>query len=132
MKRKNEDIIGIGRRKTAVASIRLRKGKGAIQVNGKDFEIYFPSILQRQLILSPLVKFDLLKKYDIIMRIKGGGVTSQAEAARLGISRAIVDQDDTLRSELKMLGFLRRDPRKKERKKYGLAGARKRYQYSKR
>ena len=131
-KKKNEDIIGIGRRKTAVASVRLRKGKGKIDVNGKDFEKYFTSQQQRNLILFPLEKFSSLSKYDIFMRLKGGGIHAQAEAARLGIARALVAQDEDIRGELKELGLLRRDPRKKERKKYGLAKARKKFQFSKR
>ena len=131
-KKKNEDIIGIGRRKTAVASVRLRKGKGKIDVNGEDFEKYFSSQQQRNLILFPLEKFSSLSKYDIFMRLKGGGIQAQAEAARLGIARALVKQDEDVRGELKELGLLRRDPRKKERKKYGLAKARKKFQFSKR
>jgi len=131
-KKKNEDIIGIGRRKTAVASVRLRKGKGKIDVNGKDFENYFASQQQRNLITFPLEKFSSTSKYDIFMRLKGGGLQAQAEAARLGIARALVKQDEDLRGELKELGLLRRDPRKKERKKYGLAKARKKFQFSKR
>ena len=131
-KKKNEDIIGIGRRKRAVASVRLRKGKGKIDVNGKDFEKYFTSQQQRNLILFPLEKFSSLSKYDIFMRLKGGGIQAQAEAARLGIARALVSQDEDIRGELNELGLLRRDPRKKERKKYGLAKARKKFQFSKR
>jgi len=131
-KKKNEDLIGIGRRKTAVAAIRLRKGKGRIDVNGKDFEKYFASQQQRNLILFPLEKFSSISKYDIFMRLKGGGINAQAEAARLGIARALVKKDEDIRSELNELGLLRRDPRKKERKKYGLAKARKKFQFSKR
>ena len=132
MKRKTDDIIGVGRRKTAVAAVRLRKGKGKIDVNGREFEAYFSSDILRKNILMPLEKFSSPKKYDLIIRVKGGGIMAQGEAARLGIARALVQQDADLRSELKDLGFLTRDPRKKERKKYGLAGARKRRQYSKR
>ena len=133
MKRKKvEDIIAIGRRKTAVASIRMRKGKGKIDVNGKTLEKYFPSALQRNSILLPFDKYFTTQKYDIIVRLKGGGITAQGDAIKLGIARALVQQDELLRPELKEQGLLRRDPRKKERKKYGLAKARKRFQFSKR
>lgn len=132
MKRKLDDIIGIGRRKTAVAAVRLRKGKGKIDVNGKEFEQYFVSELQRQAILMPFEKTGTANKHDIIVRVKGGGINAQGEAFRLGITRALVKQDADLRAQMKEAGFLTRDPRKKERKKYGLAGARKKYQHSKR
>ncbi|HSX12121.1 MAG TPA: 30S ribosomal protein S9 [Rhabdochlamydiaceae bacterium] len=127
-----KEFIGTGRRKTAVTSVRLRPGKGKIQVNGREFENYFPTELQRKTVLSPLVKFGAEGKYDIIMTIKGGGVQGQAVAARLGISRALVQEEEERRKQLKDVGFLTRDPRKRERKKYGLAGARKRFQFSKR
>jgi small subunit ribosomal protein S9 len=127
-----KENLGTGRRKTAVASVRLRPGSGKIDVNGRKFEEYFVEELQRKLILSPFEKFSLTDRYDIIIRVKGGGISGQAVAARLGISRALVIEDETRRPELKAVGFLTRDPRKRERKKYGLAGARKRFQYSKR
>jgi small subunit ribosomal protein S9 len=127
-----QDIIGVGRRKTAVSSVRMRRGKGKIDVNGRKFNEYFLSDIQRNTILEPFEKFSDLKKYDLIIRIKGGGVEAQSIATRLGISRALVQQNEELRSQLKDLGYLTRDPRKKERKKYGLAGARKRFQFSKR
>lgn len=127
-----KENLGTGRRKTAVASVRLRPGSGKIDVNGRKFEEYFVEELQRKLILSPLEKFSLSGRYDIIIRLKGGGISGQAVAARLGISRALVLEDEARRPELKTAGFLTRDPRKRERQKYGLAGARKRYQYSKR
>ena len=126
------EFIGVGRRKTAVSSVRLSKGKGLINVNGKEFESYFSSTLTQDAILAPILKFTSKDKYDIVIRLKGGGIEAQAEATRLGISRAMVRENEDLRSSLKDLGFLTRDPRKKERKKYGLAGARKRYQFSKR
>jgi small subunit ribosomal protein S9 len=131
-KDKIEEFIGTGRRKTAVSSVRLRRGKGAIDVNGKKFEEYFLSDLLRNTILSPLNKIEAAKKYDIIIRVKGGGIEAQGIATRLGISRALVEHDEELRPQLKDLGYLTRDPRKKERKKYGLAGARKKFQFSKR
>ena len=127
-----EENVAVGRRKTAVASVRLRRGKGKIDINGRSFEEYFTSDLQRQLVLDPLVKLDSIKNFDVLIRAKGGGIQAQAEASRLGISRALVQKDETLRGQLKDLGYLTRDPRKKERKKYGLAGARKRFQFSKR
>jgi small subunit ribosomal protein S9 len=129
---KEKELIGIGRRKTAVSSVRLRKGNGIIDVNGRTLVEYFPSPLQRETILSPLKKFSDPDRYDLIIRIKGGGIEGQAIATRLGVSRALVQENEQLRSELKALGYLTRDPRKRERKKYGLCGARKRFQFSKR
>lgn len=127
-----EEIVSTGRRKTAVASIRLREGKGAIDVNGRKLEEYFPLELQRKNILAPFEKIGGHKSYDMIIRVKGGGVEGQAIAVRHGISRALVEQDEALRHDLKTRGFLTRDSRKRERKKYGRAGARKRFQFSKR
>lgn len=129
---KQEETIGTGRRKTAVASVRLRRGTGSIDVNGRKFEEYFPLPLQRDLILAPIQKFSNPEKVDLIIRVKGGGLEAQATATRLGISRALVQEDETIRGDLKELGYLTRDPRKKERKKYGRKGARKRFQFSKR
>jgi len=126
------EFIGVGRRKTAVASVRLRPGTGKCDINGKKMEEYFPLETQRSTVLSPLKKLQFDGKYDLIVRAKGGGNEAQAIATRLGISRALVDQNEDLRSNLKDWGYLTRDPRKKERKKYGLAGARKRFQFSKR
>jgi small subunit ribosomal protein S9 len=130
--KKIEEFTATGRRKTAVSAVRLRPGQGKIDVNGRDLETYFPIQTQRDTIMSPLKELKRESKYDIIIRIKGGGVEAQAVAARLGISRALVLEEEERRSDLKALGFLTRDPRKKERKKYGLAGARKRFQFSKR
>ena len=127
-----QEHIGTGRRKTSVASVRLRPGKGNVLVNGKKFEEHFPLSLQRQAILAPLQKVTTPERYDILIRVKGGGIQGQMIAARLGISRALVLEDKDRRQDLKVLGFLTRDPRKRERKKYGLAGARKRFQFSKR
>lgn len=129
---KEQEFIGTGRRKRAVSSIRLRPGTGKIDVNGKKFEEYFPLALQRATILSPLTHMDNPENYDIIIRVKGGGIEGQVIASRLGISRALVEQNIEYRPALKDLGFLTRDSRKRERKKYGLAGARKRFQFSKR
>jgi small subunit ribosomal protein S9 len=129
---KTQENIGTGRRKTSVASVRLRPGKGTILVNGKKFEEYFPLQLQRMAILAPLQKVSAPERYDILIRVKGGGIQGQMIAARLGIARALVQEDKERRHDLKVVGFLTRDPRKRERKKYGLAGARKRFQFSKR
>lgn len=127
-----KESIGVGRRKRAVAAVRLRPGKGNIDINGRTLENYFTSELQRKIILAPLEKFHLVKNYDIIIRAKGGGIEGQMIAARLGIARALVKEDEERRGLLKGEGYLTRDPRKRERKKYGLAGARKKYQFSKR
>ncbi len=130
---KAQEFIGTGRRKTAVASVRLRPGTGKVDVNGKKFDEYFPSPLQRQTILSALEKVSAAtERYDLIVRVKGGGIQGQVEATRLGLARALVEEDKDRRHDLKVIGFLTRDPRKRERKKYGLAGARKRFQFSKR
>lgn len=127
-----QETVATGRRKTAVASVRLRPGTGKIDVNGRGFEEYFTLEIQRMTILSPIQKVGSANKFDIIIRVKGGGVEGQVIATRLGISRALIIQNEELRQELKALGFLTRDPRKRERKKYGRAGARKRFQFSKR
>lgn len=131
-KNKIEENIGIGRRKTAVSSVRLRRGSGKIRVNCRNFEDYFTSEIHRKDILIPLEKFSEIDKYDLVVRVKGGGIAAQARATRLGIARALVKGDEDLRKGLKELNLLTRDARKKERKKYGLAGARKKFQFSKR
>lgn len=130
--KEKEEFIATGRRKTAVSSVRLRPGTGQVKVNRKSFETYFPLQIQREAILSPLKKMDQADKFDIIVRVKGGGIEGQVIATRLGIARALVREEEERRPDLKSLGFLTRDPRKKERKKYGRAGARKRFQFSKR
>lgn len=127
-----EEQVATGRRKTAVASVRLRKGNGKIDINGKDFKEYLPLELQRDSALAPFSKVGGHQQYDMIIRTKGGGKEAQVIAIRLGISRALVGENEDLRQDLKDLGFLTRDSRKKERKKYGRAGARKRFQFSKR
>lgn len=128
-----KEQIGIGRRKTAVASVHVRRGKGAVVVNGKPFNIYFPLTVQQETVLSPLKTCGLsLDQYDIVIRVKGGGIEGQVIATRLGVARALVGEEETRRPDLKTEGYLTRDPRKKERKKYGRAGARKRFQFSKR
>jgi small subunit ribosomal protein S9 len=128
----NQETTGTGRRKTSVSAVRLRPGTGKINVNGRAFDEYFPLELQRRAVLAPMDKFGILSKYDLIIRVKGGGIEGQVIATRLGITRALVKEDADKRHEFKEMGFLTRDPRKRERKKYGRAGARKRFQFSKR
>ena len=123
---------GTGRRKTATARTRLYSGTGQIEVNGRPFEEYFPRKTLQMVIRQPLVLTKTLEKIDVKVNVHGGGVTGQAEAVRHGISRALLEFDPSLRIALKRAGLLTRDARKKERKKYGLAAARARYQYSKR
>ncbi len=123
---------GTGRRKNATARTRLYSGTGAIEVNGRPFENYFPRKSLQMVIRQPLVLSKLTDKFDVKVRVCGGGVTGQAEAVRHGISRALLSVDPSLRGILKKAGLLTRDARKKERKKYGLRAARARFQYSKR
>ena len=127
-----QEQVAAGRRKTAVASVRVRPGTGQIDINGKKFDEYFPVEIQRQTVLAPFQKMGGNGRYDLIIRVKGGGIEGQAIAARLGIARALVVEDDSLHHDFKEKGFLTRDSRKRERKKYGRAGARKRFQFSKR
>jgi small subunit ribosomal protein S9 len=124
--------LGTGRRKTSVARVILRPGKGEIKVNNRTFENYFPTESARAMVRQPLAATETMEKFDLIILADGGGVAGQAGAARLGISRALVEFNAELRGRLKKLGFLTRDPRKHERKKYGQKGARKRFQFSKR
>lgn len=127
-----EEIVTTGRRKTAVASVRVRPGSGKININGRAFDEYFPLEIQRNNVLAPFQNLGGNGSFDMIIRVKGGGVEAQAIATRLGVARALIQHDETLHSDLKAKGFLTRDSRKKERKKYGHAGARKRFQFSKR
>jgi small subunit ribosomal protein S9 len=124
--------LGTGRRKTSVARVFLRPGKGEIKVNNRAFENYFQTESSRAMVRQPLSATETIDKFDLLILADGGGVAGQAGAARLGISRALVEFNAELRSRLKKLGFLTRDPRKHERKKYGQKGARKRFQFSKR
>jgi len=124
--------LGTGRRKTSVARVFLRPGKGEIQVNGRPIERYFQTESSRAMVRQPLAATETVEKFDLLILANGGGVAGQAGAARLGISRALVEFNAELRGRLKKLGFLTRDPRKHERKKYGQKGARKRFQFSKR
>lgn len=123
---------GTGRRKNATARTRLYSGTGSIEINGRPFDSYFPRKSLQMIIRQPLVLTKLIDKFDIKVNVQGGGVSGQAEAVRHGISRALISADETLRDALKKAGFLTRDARKKERKKYGLRGARASFQYSKR
>lgn len=127
-----EEKVTTGRRKTAVASVRLRPGTGKVDINGKELDVYFPLDIQRKTLLAPFEKIGGFQSYDMIIRVKGGGVEAQAVAIRLGVARALSDGDEQLHHEFRTLGYLTRDSRKKERKKYGRAGARKRFQFSKR
>jgi len=124
--------LGTGRRKTSVARVFLRPGKGEIKVNNRTFENYFPTESARAMVRQPLAATETIEKFDLLILADGGGVAGQAGAARLGISRALVEFNAELRSRLKKLGLLTRDPRQHERKKYGQKGARKRFQFSKR
>ena len=123
---------GTGRRKEAVVRVRLLEGTGQFKLNGRPLEDYFPNPAHRRLVTEPLRVTNTLERYDILANLAGGGVSGQAGALRHGIARALVDLDQELRSELKKRGFLTRDSREVERKKYGLKKARKAPQYSKR
>jgi len=123
---------GTGRRKTSTARVFLRPGTGAFQVNGRSFDQYFPNETLKMLIRQPLAVTETTDKFDLVVRVDGGGVTGQAGALRHGIARALVSFSPELRPRLKESGFLTRDPREVERKKYGRPGARKRFQFSKR
>jgi small subunit ribosomal protein S9 len=127
-----DETVATGRRKTAVASVRLRDGNGQVDINGRTIEQYFPLEIQRKTLFAPLEKFGGHGRYNMIIRVKGGGIEAQAVAIRLGLARALVENDENLRHDFKERGYLTRDSRKKERKKYGRAGARKRFQFSKR
>lgn len=126
------DKIFVGRRKNAVARVYLRNGLGKITINDREFENYFPLKTNRDDVVLPLKLSETFGKYDINVNVSGGGNTGQSEAIRLGISRALVDINPDFRTVLKAEGLMRRDPRMVERKKYGQAKARKRFQFSKR
>lgn len=121
-----------GRRKTASARVFLRPGSGTVRVNDREFESYFPSETLRMIVRQPLQITETADKFDIQVTVEGGGPAGQAGAVRHGIARALLGFNSELRERLKMAGLLTRDPRKKERKKYGQKGARARYQFSKR
>ena len=128
----NPYFYGTGRRKESVARVRVYAGTGKITINDRDIDDYFGLETLKLIVRQPLAITDTTEKFDIVCRVSGGGVTGQAGAIRHGLSRALLQYDESLRPALKKAGFLTRDSRKKERKKYGQRAARARYQYSKR
>ena len=126
------EFYGTGRRKTSSARVFLRPGKGNVTVNRREFEAFFPTEALRTQIKTPLVLTQTAEQFDVVASVAGGGINGQAGAVRLGIARALVEYNGELRKTLKKGGLLTRDARAKERKKYGMAGARKRFQFSKR
>jgi small subunit ribosomal protein S9 len=127
-----KEFLGTGRRKTAVARVRLAAGSGKIVINGRPFENYFGTDTLRTLATQALAATESVNKFDVRINVGGGGPAGQAGAIRLGIARALLRVDAALRPALKAAGYLTRDPRMREREKYGQPGARKRFQYSKR
>ena len=134
MAKSNKEVfLGTGRRKSSIARVRLTEGKGKITINGKDIEEYFGEETLKVIVRQPLTVTDTLSKYDVVAKVTGGGVAGQAGAVRHGIARALNEANrEEYRATLKQNGFLTRDPREKERKKYGLKKARKAPQFSKR
>ena len=132
MAAKIQEFLGTGRRKTAVARVRLAAGSGKIVINGRPFENYFPTDTLRTVATQALTVTETVTKFDVRAKLVGGGPNGQAGALRHGIARALLTADATLRGALKAAGYLTRDSRMRERKKYGQPGARKRFQYSKR
>ena len=134
MAKKTENIVfqGTGRRKESIARVRLMAGKGEVTVNGKNLDEYFGSDILKVIVNQPFAVTNTVGKYDVIVKVTGGGYTGQAGAIRHGISRALLEANTEFRPALKANGFLTRDPRMKERKKYGLKKARKAPQFSKR
>ena len=126
------EFYATGRRKTSSARVFLRPGTGAVTVNHREFEAFFPTEALRTQIKTPLVLTQTAEQFDVVATVAGGGINGQAGAVRLGIARALVEYNAELRKALKKGGLLTRDARAKERKKYGMAGARKRFQFSKR
>jgi small subunit ribosomal protein S9 len=129
---KTNEFLGTGRRKTSIARVRLSSGSGKVTVNGRAFETYFPTDSLRMVVQQPFVVTNMTDKFDVRVNVTGGGPAGQAGAVRHGISRALLLADAALRPSLKAEGLLTRDPRMRERKKYGQPGARKRFQFSKR
>ena len=125
-------FYGTGRRKSSVARVRVYNGTGKITINDRDIDDYFGLETLKLIVRQPLALTETAEKFDIVCRVTGGGVTGQAGAIRHGVARALLQYDAELRAELKKAGFLTRDPRMKERKKYGLKGARRAPQFSKR
>jgi len=132
MATQTQEFLGTGRRKTAVARVRLSAGAGKITVNGRAFEVYFPTDSLRGVVNAPMLRTDTTTKYDVAVNVTGGGPQGQAGAVRHGIARALLEVDVNLRPALKAEGYLTRDSRMRERKKYGQPGARRRFQFSKR
>jgi small subunit ribosomal protein S9 len=128
----NGDALGTGRRKTSVARVRVRPGTGKILINKRELEDYFPNVQDRNTLLGPIQETGQQSSVDVLIRVTGGGSTGQAGACRMGIARALVSYDTEMFSPLRDGGFLTRDSRMKERKKYGLRGARRGVQFSKR
>src|SRR3954468_5041661 len=129
---KTNEFLGTGRRKTSIARVRLSSGSGKVTINGRAFENYFPTDSLRMVVQQPFVVTNMTDKFDVRVNVTGGGPAGQAGAVRHGISRALLLADAALRPSLKAEGLLTRDPRMRERKKYGQPGARKRFQFSKR
>jgi small subunit ribosomal protein S9 len=129
---KSNDILGTGRRKTSVARVRIRPGAGKIQINKRDLEAYFASDRQRNAVVAALDQTGKRGELDVVILVDGGGITGQADACKLGIARALKKWDEQLADGLRDSGLLTRDSRMKERKKYGLRGARRGTQFSKR
>jgi len=129
---KSKDILGTGRRKTSVARVRIRPGAGKIVINDRDFEAYFLNTRQRNSVVAALEQTGKRTELDVIVRVDGGGITGQADACKLGIARALKKYDEQAAASLRDTGLLTRDSRMKERKKYGLRGARRGTQFSKR
>jgi len=123
---------GTGRRKTASARVFLRPGSGDVEVNGRSLDSYFPNDIHKMIIKQPLQLTETVDRFDLYVTVEGGGASGQAGAVRHGISRALLEYNVELRERLKAAGLLTRDPRKKERKKFGQKGARARFQFSKR
>ena len=132
MANEGNEFYGTGRRKTSTARVFMRPGEGRLTVNGRDIEQYFSRDTLKMVVKQPLAITETAERFDIDATVLGGGGSGQAGAIRHGISRALLEFDASLREKLKSAGFLTRDPRKKERKKYGQPGARKRFQFSKR
>ena len=132
MAERERPIIGVGRRKTATAIVKLREGQGNIKINKRELEKYFPLFYHQEEAIKPLLVTDLKDKFDLEIKVEGGGITGQVDAVKLGIARALSRYDSSLTSKLREFGLLTRDPRMKERKKYGQKGARRKFQWTKR
>lgn len=132
MAAQTQEFVATGRRKTAIARLRMTPGTGKIEINGRPFEEYFKTVALQNVILKPFEVASAVNTYDLRVNAHGGGVNGQAGAVRLAVSRALIEANPELRTSLKVEGLLTRDPRMKERKKAGQPGARKRFQFSKR